>query len=250
MPALSVFALQFSAASLMAVIYLISRIIERDRDLFNLLGFAALVLLLINPAQLWDIGFQLSFVAVASIVYLAPKWEHFIARIIRLNRVDPMADPDSRMAPRSVWGRAAWWVVMAFGVTLSAQVGTTLIIAWHFHRIYPIGLVAGLFTVGLAAFLVNITLVSVLLGLIWLPLAIPFVLCEPLRPLDFSGACRIFRSIMDSAENTISKFRFYRYLHRRLFRGCALGVGVDASKAGYDDWVDGSVHLDLGRRLA
>ena len=180
-------------ASLMAVIYLISRIIERDRDLFNLLGFAALVLLLINPAQLWDIGFQLSFVAVASIVYLAPKWERFIARIIRLNRVDPMADPDSRMVPHSVWGRAAWWVVMAFGVTLSAQVGTTLIIAWHFHRLYPIGLVAGLFTVGLAAFLVNITLVSVLLGLIWLPLATPFVYANHfilwifLRLIEFFG---------------------------------------------------------------
>ena len=52
-------------ASLMTVIYLISRIIERDRDLLNLLAFAALVLLLINPAQLWDIGFQLSFAAVA-----------------------------------------------------------------------------------------------------------------------------------------------------------------------------------------
>ena len=75
-------------ASLMAVIYLISRIIERDRDLFNLLAFAALVLLLINPAQLWDIGFQLSFAAVASIVYLAPKWESFIGRIARI-RCEP-----------------------------------------------------------------------------------------------------------------------------------------------------------------
>ena len=63
---------------------------------------------------------------------------------------------------------------MGFGVTLSAQVGTTLIIAWHFHRTYPIGLVAGLFTVSLAALLVNITLISVLLGLIWLPFAMPF----------------------------------------------------------------------------
>ena len=161
-------------ASLMAVIYLISRIIERDRDLFNLLAFAALVLLLINPAQLWDIGFQLSFAAVSSIVYLAPKWERFIARVVGVGRTDSAIDPDRVVRPRSVWGRAAWWLTMGFGVTLSAQAGTTLIGAWHFHRFYPIGLLAGLFTVGLAALLVNITLVSVLLGLIWLPLAIPF----------------------------------------------------------------------------
>ena len=179
-------------ASLMAVIYLISRIIERDRDLFNLLAFAALVLLLINPAQLWDIGFQLSFAAVASIVYLAPKWERFIARVLGLGRTDSAVDPDRVIRPRSVWGRAAWWLVMGFGVTLSAQVGTTLIGAWHFHRFYPIGLLAGLFTIGLAALLVNITLVSVLLGLIWLPLAIPFAYANHLILSIFLGLIEFF----------------------------------------------------------
>ncbi len=180
-------------ASLMAVIYLISRIIERDRDLFNLLAFAALALLLINPAQLWDIGFQLSFAAVAAIVYLAPKWEGFIARIVRLGRTDPTVDPDNAMPPLSIWEQAVWWLTMGFGVTLSAQVGTTLIIAGHFHRIYPIGLVAGIFTVGLAGLLVNITLVSVLLGLIWMPLATPlayanhFILWIFLELIEFFG---------------------------------------------------------------
>ena len=179
-------------ASLMAIIFLISRIIERDRDLFNLLAFAALVLLLINPAQLWDIGFQLSFVAVASIVYLAPKWERFIAHIVGLDRTDPTADPDSRAVPRSVWGRAVWWLAMGFGVTLAAQAGTTLIIAWHFYRFYPIGLVAGLFTVGLAAFLVNVTLISVLFGLIWLPLAIPFAYANHFVLWIFLGLIEFF----------------------------------------------------------
>ena len=179
-------------ASLMAVIFLISRIIERDRDLFNLLAFAALVLLLINPAQLWDIGFQLSFAAVASIVYLMPKWESFIARIIGLNRTDPTVDQDSAMSLRSVWMRGVWWLAMGLGVTLSAQVGTTLIGVWHFHRMYPIGLVAGLFTVGLAAFLVNVTLVSVLLGLIWLPLAIPFAYANHFVLWVFLGLIEFF----------------------------------------------------------
>ena len=53
----------------MAILFLFATLIDRDADLFNLLGFAALVLLLLNPLQVWDVGFQLSFVAVASIVY-------------------------------------------------------------------------------------------------------------------------------------------------------------------------------------
>ena len=179
-------------ASLMAVIFLISRIIERDRDLFNLLAFAALVLLLINPAQLWDIGFQLSFAAVASIVYLMPKWERFIPRILKLDRTDSTVDQGDGLPLRSVWVRGVWWLVMGLGVTLSAQVGTTLIGVWHFHRIYPIGLVAGLFTVGLAAFLVNMTLVSVLVGLIWLPLAMPFAYANHFVLWVFLGLIEFF----------------------------------------------------------
>ena len=70
--------------------------------------------------------------------------------------------------------------------------GTTLIGAWHFHRIYPIGLVAGLFTVGLAALLVNITLVSVLLGLIWLPLAMPLAYANHFLLWIFLGLVEFF----------------------------------------------------------
>ena len=68
-------------ASLMAILFLFATLIDRDADLFNLLGFAALVLLLLNPLQVWDVGFQLSFVAVASIVYFVPKMEKPLRRL-------------------------------------------------------------------------------------------------------------------------------------------------------------------------
>ena len=91
------------------------------------------------------------------------------------------------------------------------------------------------------------------LGLARFDLAAPCdaaCLCQSLSPLDLSGACRIFRSIVDGPKDANAKFRFYRLLYRGLFRGCALGLGVDAPKKGYSDWIDGSVGLDLGRRLA
>ena len=67
-------------ATLMAILFLYAKLIDRDADLFNLLSFAALVLLLLNPQQLWDVGFQLSFVAVAAIVYFVPKMEKPLRR--------------------------------------------------------------------------------------------------------------------------------------------------------------------------
>lgn len=163
-------------ASFMAILFLIAHIIDRDADLVNLLAFAALILLLINPAQLWDAGFQLSFAAVGCIVYLLPKWIAFITRLITGERVQAERSISQlEEALGTGWKRAVRWLVVAFGVTLSAQVGTFLIIARHFCRAYPFGLIAGPFVVGFAAPIVAIASISVVIGMVWLPLASPFV---------------------------------------------------------------------------
>lgn len=157
-------------ASLMVILFLVAQIIDRDADLFNLLAFAALLLLLINPAQLYDVGFQLSFVATFSIVYLIPKWEKLTDRILRNQRI---AEDDAPPQP-PLWKRALKWIIIAFGVSFAAQVGTTCIIAYHFYRFYPISLIANVAVIGLIAPIVSLTLVSVICGLGWTPLATPF----------------------------------------------------------------------------
>jgi competence protein ComEC len=156
-------------ASLMVILFLLAQIIDRDADLFNLLAFAALLLLLINPAQLYDVGFQLSFVATFSIVYILPKWEQLTDRILRDERTDE--DDDRPQLP--VWKRSLKWVIIAFGVSFAAQIGTTCLIAYHFYRIYPISLIANLFVIGFVAPIVSLTLVSVIFGIVWIPLATP-----------------------------------------------------------------------------
>ena len=55
---------------------------------------------------------------------------------------------------------------------------------------------------------------------------------------------------MDGVEDANAKFRFHYPLYRELFCGCALGVGLDAPKTGYGDWIGGSRYRDLGLRLA
>lgn len=180
-------------ASFMAILFLIAQIIDRDVDLTNLLAFAALILLLINPAQLWNVGFQLSFAAVACIIYFLPKWTAFIARHFTGGN-NHLEHSISRL--QQVWGsgwkQAANWLVLAFGVTLSAQVGTFLIIARSFCRAYPLGLIAGPFVVGLAAPIVAIASISIILGMMWLPLAAPFVYANHLILFIFLNVVEFF----------------------------------------------------------
>lgn len=156
-------------ASLMAILFLFATLIDRDADLFNLLAFAALVLLLLNPEQLWDVGFQLSFVAVASIVYFVPKMEGPLRRL--WEDADNASSQDSTSILTRFRNATVKWLVLSYLVTLAAQIGTTPLIAYHFFRTYPLGILAGPFAVGLVSLIVAVGMVSVCIGFIWLPLA-------------------------------------------------------------------------------
>ena len=156
-------------ASLMAILFLFATLIDRDADLFNLLAFAALVLLLLNPQQVWDVGFQLSFVAVAAIVYFVPKMEKPLCRL--WENEDDSASQDSVPILTRFRNAAVKWLVLSYLVTLAAQIGTTPLIAYHFFRTYPLGFIVGPFAVGLVSLIVAVGMVSVCVGFIWLPLA-------------------------------------------------------------------------------
>ena len=156
-------------ASLMAILFLFATLIDRDADLFNLLGFAALVLLLLNPLQVWDVGFQLSFVAVASIVYFVPKMEKPLRRL--WENADDSPSQDSISVLTRFRNATVKWLILSYLVTLAAQIGTTPLIAYHFFRAYPLGFIVGPFAVGLVSLIVAVGMASICVGFIWLPLA-------------------------------------------------------------------------------
>lgn len=152
-------------ATLMAILFLFATIIDRDADIYNLLAVAALVLLLINPTQVWDVGFQLSFVAVTAIVYFVSKMERPLRKL--------WEHPESVDVPTIVRYKniAVKWLILSYLVTFAAQLGTGPLIAYHFYRAYPLGLIVGPFAVGLVSLIVAVGMASVCVGFIWLPLA-------------------------------------------------------------------------------
>jgi len=70
-------------ASIMGQIVVAGKAIEREGEFYNSLSAAALVLLLMNPNNLFDIGVQLSFVATWALVYIAPFIQDILGRHIR-----------------------------------------------------------------------------------------------------------------------------------------------------------------------
>ncbi len=155
-------------AALMAILFLSAALLDRDTDIFNLLAFAALVLLLLNPHQLWDVGFQLSFVAVASIVYFVPKMEKPLQHLWEGTAESAEADLSMLTKLRH---KAVKWFILSYLVTFAAQIGTAPLIAYHFFRTYPLGTIVGPFAVGLVSLIVAMGLGFVCIGFVWLPLA-------------------------------------------------------------------------------
>ena len=133
-------------AVIMASMILIGKSWERKVNVYNSLAAAGFIQLLISPNQLFDAGFQLSFMAVFSIVY-------FYRRIIVVLSID-----------FSGLHKYFKYFIQLFIVSLAALVGTLPITAFYFNRISPVGLLANLFAIPLIALIGAAGFAQVILG--------------------------------------------------------------------------------------
>lgn len=65
-------------AAVMAETALIANIFERQNDFYNSLSVSVVILLMLDPLNLFDLGFQLSFIATWALFYVAPAFEEKI----------------------------------------------------------------------------------------------------------------------------------------------------------------------------
>ena len=133
-------------ATVMGLIFLLAYILKRNPDMYNSLAGAALFILIINPRQLFDVGFQLSFSSVLAIVYLYPKLE----RILRID---------------SCKIKILRFIAEGCLVSFCAWLGTIGIIAYNFRIIAPITVLANILIVPLATLITLCGFTLVLCGL-------------------------------------------------------------------------------------
>lgn len=127
-------------ATVMASVILFAQLLERKPDTINSIAVAALALLVWDSNQLMNVGFQLSFSAVLSIVLLYPVLENLIHRIPeRFEEV-----------------KAIDYALKLCAVSLAAQLGTLPFTAYYFERISLISLVANVIVVPLIGIVVMV----------------------------------------------------------------------------------------------
>ncbi|RZL37313.1 MAG: ComEC family competence protein, partial [Pedobacter sp.] len=60
-------------SAVMLTVFITAKSFNKSSNSYNILAFTAICLLIYNPFLVWDVGFQLSFLAVFGLVYLQPK---------------------------------------------------------------------------------------------------------------------------------------------------------------------------------
>ena len=114
----------------MAVIWLLGMVLDRDARIYNSLGLTALILLFLNPGQLFDAGFQLSFVTVISILYLAPRVLKFLL---------PEGSPS----------KSKFYLFSLFSASLAAWLGTIPLTLHYFNLFSPVTVLSNIFAIPL-----------------------------------------------------------------------------------------------------
>lgn len=131
-------------AGLMAFMFLLAIKVGRLNKSINGLVLAATIMLLINPKLLRDdIGFQLSFLAVLSLLYVLPFISDKLSRLPSLGKVKEI-----------------------FIVTISAQVLTMPLIVYYFGRMSLVSPLVNILVLPALPFIMVLGMVAILLALV------------------------------------------------------------------------------------
>lgn len=132
--------IMFSSLSLSTLVY-------RRYDSINTLSFAALFLLFMRPLWIFDVGFQLSFVATTSIIILTPriKWLLSIYNKTLAKLLSPL---------------------------IAVQIGLLPVLAFHFNKYAVMSLISNLILIPVFSFSLILCFILILISFIFVKTSI------------------------------------------------------------------------------
>ncbi len=137
----------------------------------NLLAGAALATLIWNPSDLGDVGCQLSFLAVAAVIWLVPEvlsWD--APKLLPLDVLERQTE--------------SWWRIrrrVGLAYLRAGVIGSTVVwlaawplVALRFHLVSPIAILANIPLIPLTSVALLLAGLSLAVSAVWTPLGVPF----------------------------------------------------------------------------
>ncbi len=238
-------------AAIMVITFLFSILLNRERHLLHTLALAGFLILIFSPPSLFDVSFQLSFLAVLSILYLVPRF------------LQEFKQDEISLLLKTSWKKNIFkYIRLSLLVTGVAILGTAPLVAFHFNRFAPIGFVTNLFIIPWVGFLiVPLSLTASIFSFFFLPLATllinmnGFITLILLRVLAFFASVP-FASFFVSTPTVFEIFLFYSLLFlavhfrkgkkiRYLFAGLCIAFACDLAYWNFKDTFQKDLKLTL-----
>jgi competence protein ComEC len=144
----------------MGSIFLIAELLGRQNSAMTALTFAAAIMVAIQPQVLWDASFQLSYLAMAGLIFISPSLQTWFRKGIT-----------AAAGKEGTTVSLANFISDSFAVTLAAILATWPVIAYYFHVASFVGLPATFFSVLVLPGIIVTTALVAVVGLILPPLA-------------------------------------------------------------------------------
>lgn len=139
-------------AFLMVAFFWVSMAVQRQRSPLSALAASAVLVLLIQPMQLWQMGFQLSYLVVISILMFGLPLRESLWPLLRPNKFLPEAD-------WSAYRKIKYWLMdkllLLFVISFSAWLASAPLSAGFFGFIAPYAVVVNILLVNLAALVIS-----------------------------------------------------------------------------------------------
>ncbi len=168
-------------SAIMLTVYIIAKAFNQNSNAYNILAFTAFLLLVWNPFLIWDVGFQLSFLAVLGLIYLQPKiYKWFYVK--------------------NKWLDQLWSTV---ALSIAAQIATFPLSIFYFHQFPVYFIFSNLFILIPLTIMMYMGIAILLLRLFFLAVVFEWIIdftnsgLKWIAELPFSGVSSIWISHLE-----------------------------------------------------
>ena len=222
-------------AAIMGSIFLVAELLGRQRNGLAALCLAAALMAAVQPEVIWDTSFQLSFLSMLGLVFIAPYLIKFISPQEELGR-NKYAESLKNIA------------IISFGTTLAAIVATWPVTAMNFHSFSLVGAPATFFLMPSFPGIMVISIITSLTGLAWQPFGILLGWIDWLFLSYFILVVRIFSAIPISYVQNFKLDLWLVLLYYVILVGILLSIKyrqhvVSIIKSFYSRFVDALINV-------
>ncbi len=145
-------------AAIMASLFLVAELLGRQRSAGTALAFAAAIMVGFNPRILWQASFQMSFAAMAGLVFIFPHIQPLLRRAA-----------DAIPGEQPFITAAAGFIADSLSISIGALAAVWPLIAYHFGIISPAAPLATLFALPSLPGVIFTGIAAGIAGIIFLP---------------------------------------------------------------------------------